>query len=141
MKKITTILLLFLTLTSRSQQKDILYIPQQNSLVASHNYKQIGLYFGGYFLTTLPQPYVYTTPLSIINRVGLTYVNKDNTYSIMCGAFLQSYFDHVDMTPDVWVKIYPLRILLNVERGPDFTLGVNYMNGINYGMGLSIPFR
>lgn len=140
MKKITTILLLFLTLTSRSQQKDILYIPQQNSLVASHNYKQIGLYFGGYFLTTIPQPYVYTTPLSIVNRVGLTYVNKDNTYSIMCGAFLQSYFDHVDMTPDVWVKIYPIRMITKNKKSLDFSLGVNYSDGFRYGVGLSIPY-
>jgi len=58
----------------------------------------------------------------------------------MGGVFFENFMDNTEFKPDVWVKIYPLRILLNVERGPDFTLGVNYMNGINYGVGLSIPF-
>jgi hypothetical protein len=137
MKKITTILLLFLTLTSKAQHKDILYVPQQNSLVASHNYKQIGLYFGGYFLTTLPQPYVYTTPLSIINRIGLTYVNKDITYSVMLGAFIKDYQLEVDAVPDVWVKIYPIRMITKNKNSFDFSLGVNYSDGFRYGIGLS----
>ena len=137
MKKITTILLLFLTLTSKAQHKDILYVPQQKSLVASHNYKQIGLYFGGYFLTTLPQPYVYTTPLSIINRIGLTYVNKDITYSVMLGAFIKDYQLEVDAVPDVWVKIYPIRMISKNKNSFDFSLGVNYSDGFRYGIGLS----
>jgi hypothetical protein len=59
----------------------------------------------------------------------------------MGGVFLENYLDEVKFKPDVWVKIYPLRIILDVKAGPDFTLGVNYMNGINYGVGLSIPIR
>ena len=98
------------------------------------------MYVGGYYITTLPQPYIYTTPMSIMNRIGLTYVNKDNTYSIMCGAFLQSYFDHVDMTPDVWVKFYPIRMITKDKKSLDFSLGVNYSNGFRYGVGLSFPF-
>jgi hypothetical protein len=137
MKKITTILLLFLSLTSKGQQKDLLYVPQQNSLVASHNYKQIGLYFGGYFLTTIPQPYVYTTPLSIVNRVGLTYVNKNNTYSVMLGAFIKNYQFEVDAVPDMWVKVYPIRMITKNKNSFDFSLGVNYSDGFRYGIGLS----
>lgn len=91
-------------------------------------------------MTTLPQPYIYTTPLSMMNRVGLTYVNKNNTYSIMCGAFLQSYYDHVDMIPDVWVKIYPIRIITKNKKSIDFSLGLNYSGGFRYGVGLSIPY-
>ena len=91
-------------------------------------------------MTTLPQPYIYTTPISIMNRVGLTYVNKNNTYSIMGGAFLQSYYDHVDMIPDVWVKIYPIRMITKDKKSIDFSLGVNYSNGFRYGVGLSIPY-
>ena len=137
MKKITTILLLFLSLISKGQQKDLLYVPQQNSLVASHNYKQIGLYFGGYFLTTIPQPYVYTTPLSIVNRVGLTYVNKNNTYSVMLGAFIKNYQFEVDAVPDMWVKVYPIRMITKNKNSFDFSLGVNYSDGFRYGIGLS----
>ena len=62
MKKIITLVFLAVTLSVKSQQSDILYIPDQNSLVASYNFKQVGLYFGGFYTTTLPQPYIYTTP-------------------------------------------------------------------------------
>jgi hypothetical protein len=140
MKRLTIIVFLLLTLSVKAQQCDILYVPSQHSLVGSYNFKQVGLYVGGYYVTTLPQPYIYTTPISIMNRIGLTYVNKDNTYSIMCGAFLQSYFDHVDMTPDVWVKIYPIRMITKDKKSLDFSLGVNYSNGFRYGVGLSIPY-
>ena len=87
-KTLITILLLFSVIV-KAQQVDVLYIPNQKSLVGSYNYKQIGLYVGGYYVTTFPQPYIYTTPLSIINRVGLTYVNKENTFSVMGGAYLE----------------------------------------------------
>ncbi len=140
MKKLLTIIILFFTLSVKAQQTDILYVPNQNSLVCSYNFKQIGVYAGGYYMTTLPQPYIYTTPLSMMNRVGLTYVNKDNTYSIMCGAFLQSYYDHVDMIPDVWVKLYPIRMITKNKKSIDFSLGVNYSDGFRYGVGLSIPY-
>lgn len=140
MKKLTIIVFALLTLSSKAQQCDILYVPSQHSLVGSYNYKQVGLYVGGYYVTTLPQPYIYTTPISIMNRAGLTYVNKNNTYSIMCGAFLQTYFDHIDMTPDVWIKIYPIRMITKDKKSLDFSLGVNYSNGFRYGVGLSIPY-
>ena len=140
MKKLTIVLFLFLTLSAKAQQCDILYVPSQHSLVGSYNFKQVGLYVGGYYVTTLPQPYIYTTPISIMNRAGLTYVNKNNTYSIMCGAFLQTYFDHIDMTPDVWVKFYPIRMITKDKKSLDFSLGVNYSNGFRYGVGLSIPY-
>lgn len=140
MKSFLTTILLILPVMVKAQQTDILYLPTQKSLVASYNYKQIGLYVGGYYVTTYPQPYIYTTPLSIMNRVGLTYVNKNNTFSIMGGAYLKTYFDHVDMTPDVWVKIYPIRMLTGDKSSIDFAVGVNYMEGFSLGIGLSIPY-
>ena len=140
MKSFLTTILLLLSVMAKAQQTDILYLPTQKSLVASYNYKQIGLYVGGYYVTTYPQPYIYTTPLSIMNRVGLTYVNKNNTFSIMGGAYLKTYFDHVDMTPDVWVKIYPIRMLTGDKSSIDFAVGVNYMEGFSLGIGLSIPY-
>ena len=139
MKTLLTTILLLLSVMVKAQQSDILYISSQKSLVVSYNYKQIGLYTGGYYVTTFPQPYIYTTPLSIVNRVGLTYVNKKNTFSIMGGAYLKTYFDHVDMTPDVWVKIYPIRMVSKDKNSLDFAIGVNYMNGFRLGIGLSIP--
>lgn len=139
-KTLITILLLFSVIV-KAQQVDVLYIPNQKSLVGSYNYKQIGVYVGGYYVTSFPQPYIYTTPLSIMNRVGLTYVNKENTFSVMGGVYLESYFDHVEMTPDVWVKIYPIRMCTKDKPEYDFVIGLNYMNGFNIGIGISIPYR
>jgi hypothetical protein len=110
-------------------------------LVASYNsYSQIGWYLGGYYTTTFPAPFIYTTPASIINRGGLTFTNRKNTYSIMGGVFVKSAsINKIEYTPDVWFKIYPLRALLKTPRGPDFAVGVNYTEEFRVGVGLSIP--
>ena len=119
-----------------------MYVPNDRSVVATYNndYNGLGVYVGGYVTTSFPRPYMYTTPQSRFNRVGIS-LSFNNKISVMGGTYLENFLSEVNFQPDVWVKIYPLRILLDVERGPDFTLGVNYMNGINYGIGLSIPFR
>lgn len=140
MKKIIIAVFLLLTLSSKGQQTDILYIPGQNSLVGSYNFRQVGFYIGGYYMTSFPQPYIYTTPISIVNRIGLTYINKDNTYSIMGGVFLQTYYDHINLTPDIWVKIYPIRMITKNNKSLDFSLGLNFSDGFRYGIGLSFPF-
>lgn len=140
MKTLLTTILLLLSLTVKAQQVDALYIPSQKSLVASYNYKQIGCYIGGYYVTTFPHPYIYTTPLTIVNRVGLTYVNKNNTFSVMGGAYIKSYFDEVELTPDIWVKVYPIRMITKDKTSLDFALGVNYMDGFRFGVGVSIPY-
>ena len=140
MKTLLTTILLLLSVIVKAQQSDILYIPSQKSLVASYNYKQIGCYIGGYYVTTFPHPYIYTTPLTIVNRAGLTYVNKNNTFSIMGGAYIKSYFDEVELTPDIWVKVYPIRMITKDKTSLDFALGVNYMDGFRFGVGVSIPY-
>jgi len=140
MKTLLTTILLLLSLTVKAQQVDALYIPSQKSLVASYNYKQIGCYIGGYYVTTFPHPYIYTTPLTIVNRAGLTYVNKNNTFSVMGGAYIKSYFDEVELTPDIWVKVYPIRMITKDKTSLDFALGVNYMDGFRFGVGVSIPY-
>lgn len=135
-----SIFLLFVVTTVKSQSSDLMYVPDQKSLVASYNntYTPIGFYLGGYFTTSLPQPYIYTTPLSIINRIGLSF--STGQISVMGGAFVKSYVDSLAMKPDIWIKIYPLRILTKTKKGFDFTFGVNYMDKFRYGVGLSIPF-
>ena len=140
MKTILTTILLLLSLTVKAQQCDVLYVPSQKSLVASYNYKQIGLYAGGYYVTTFPHPYIYTTPLTIINRVGLTYVNKNNTFSVMGGAYLKAYFGGPELSPDIWVKLYPIRMITREKTNMDFAVGINYMDGFRFGIGLSIPY-
>ena len=135
-----SIFLLFVATTVKSQSSDLMYVPDQKSLVVSYNstYTPIGFYLGGYFTTSLPQPYIYTTPLSIINRVGLSF--STGQISVMGGAYVKSYVDSLAMKPDIWVKIYPLRILTKTKKGFDFTFGINYMDKFRYGIGLSIPF-
>lgn len=124
-----------------SQDADLMYVPDQNTIVATYNYNHtpVGLYVGGYTTTTLPQPYVYTTPVSFLNRVGINLTN--HKISVMGGVFVETYVDEVKFKPDVWFKVYPLRVLTDTEKGFDFVLGINYMEGFRYGVGILIPFR
>jgi len=141
MKTTLTFILFFICSLVNGQTSDVMYVPNDKSAVVTYNnnYNGLGFYVGGYITTSFPQPYIYTTPQSRMNRAGISLTN--HKVSVMGGVFLENYFDEVKFKPDVWVKIYPLRIILDVKEGPDFTLGVNYMNGINYGVGLSIPIR
>ena len=135
---ITTILLLFSVIV-KGQQTDILYVEDQKSLVISYNYKQLGLYFGGYYTTSFPQPYTYTTPYTILNRIGLSYVNKKNTIFVMGGGFIKNYLVEPEMISDVWFGIHPIRMLTRNKKGLDFSFAINYSEGFRYGVGLSIP--
>jgi hypothetical protein len=141
MKTITSLLFLLIPFMGFSQDADLMYVPDQNTVVATYNsnYSPIGYYVGGYVTTTRPQPYIYTTPMSILNRVGISLTN--HKVSVMGGVFIETYIDEIKTKPDVWVKIYPLRIITNTEKGFDFTVGVNYMEGFRYGVGVVIPFR
>ena len=140
MKTILTLFLLFISFIVKSQTSDIIYVPDEKSLVVTYNnnYNGFGYYIGAYVTTTFPQPYIYTTPQSRMNRIGLSFSNRK--VSVMGGVFGETYVDGVDFKPDVWIKAYPLRILTNTKRGPDFTVGINFMQGIRYGFGISIPF-
>ena len=141
MKTIIISVLLFISVKLFSQTTDLLYVPDQKSLVVTYRgYNPLGFYIGGYFVTSFPQPYVYTTPLSIINRLGIN-LNYENKISLMGGAFVENHIDSLSLQPDIWVKINPLRILLKTQNGFDFSLGVNYMKKeFRYAVGLSIPF-
>lgn len=140
MKTILTLFLLFISFIVKSQTSDIIYVPDEKSLVVTYNnnYNGIGYYIGAYVTTTFPQPYIYTTPQSRMNRIGLSLTNHQ--FSVMGGVFAETYVDGFEFKPDVWIKAYPLRILTNTKRGPDFTVGINFMQGIRYGFGISIPF-
>lgn len=136
---ITTLFILFCSVL-RGQTTDVMYVHDQNTLVATYNdrHSSIGFYVGGYYRTSFPYPYVYTTPASFLNRVGISVTN--HKISVMGGAFLENYIDRIELKPDVWVKIYPLRIITNTKEGFDFAVGVNYMEGFRLGVGIAIPF-
>ena len=133
----------FFCLSTYGQTSDILYVPDQKSLVLSYNnnHNPIGFYIGGYFRTSFPQPYIYTTPISFINRAGVNLVIFNNSISVMGGGFFESYIDSLSIQPDIWIRFNPLRTFLKTPKGFDFSVGVNYMKGFRYGVGLSIPFR
>ena len=88
-------------------------------------------------MTTFPQPFIYTTPISIINRVGISFSNGQ--VGVMVGVQVKSYVDSLDLGPDIWFKVYPIRLLTKTKIGPDITIGINCGNKISYGVGLSIP--
>jgi hypothetical protein len=141
MKTTLITILLLITLNSYSQTSDVMWVPDQKTLVATYNsdLSGIGFYMGGYLLTSFPAPYIYTTPVSRFNRVGLSFTNHQ--VGLMVGGFMQAFQDSISVKPDIWLKIHPIRILTKTKRGLDFTIGVNYMDGFRYGVGLSIPFR
>ena len=105
MKTTITTILLFICLIGKSQTSDIMYVPDQKTLVVTYNsnYSPIGFYLGGYYMTTFPQPFIYTTPISIINRVGISFSNGQ--VGVMVGAQIKSYVDSLDLGPDIWSKI------------------------------------
>lgn len=140
MKTTITSLLLLFVFNLNAQTADVMYVPNQNSLVATYNnnFSPFGYYVGGYFRTSFPQPYIYTTPASFINRIGVSVTN--HKFSIMGGAFIENFVDKIEAQPDIWVKVYPLRIITNTKRGADFTVGLNYMKGFRLGVGIAIPF-
>jgi hypothetical protein len=141
MKTTLTTILLLITLNSYSQTSDVMWVPDQKTLVATYNSELtgVGFYMGGYLLTSFPAPYIYTTPVSRFNRVGLSFTNHQ--VGVMVGGFMEAFQDSISVKPDIWLKIHPIRILTKTKRGLDFTIGVNYMDGFRYGVGLSIPFR
>jgi hypothetical protein len=141
MKTFLTTILLLISLNSFSQTSDVMWVPDQKTLVATYNSELtgVGFYMGGYLLTSFPAPYIYTTPVSRFNRVGLSFTNHQ--VGLMVGGFMEAFQDSISVKPDIWLKIHPIRILTKTKRGLDFTIGVNYMDGFRYGVGLSIPFR
>ena len=139
----TTILILFTSfcLSSYSQTSDILWVPDQKSIVASMrpHHSPLGLYVGGYYTKKFPSPYIYTTPISIINRAGINFVGPKQQWGIMGGVYLENTEDYKNLKPDLWIKFYPLKMITGATTGFDFSIGLNYMDGVRYGIGISIP--
>ena len=140
MKTTLTLILIFICSLVNGQTSDVMYVPNDKSAVVTYNnnYNGLGFYVGGYITTSFPQPYIYTTPQSRMNRAGISVTN--HKVSVMGGVFLENYLDEVKFKPDVWVKIYPIRMLTKDKSNLDFAVGVNYMNGFRLGIGLSIPY-
>lgn len=139
MKTTLTLFLLFISLVGKSQTSDLMFMPEERSLVATYNnnYNGFGFYVGA-FVSTIYSQYTYTTPQSRMNRIGLSLSNRK--VSVMAGVYGEARPDNIHFKPDVWLKVHPLRILTNLKNIPDATIGVNYVKEIQYGFGISIPF-
>lgn len=139
--KVTFFLLsLIITFLVRSQSCDLVYLPQTKNLVVNYNltHLPIGMYIGGNMNTLTPTPFFYYSPVSYLNRIGISI--SSNKVDFMFGGFVETFRDSINIHPDFWVKVYPLRIITNTKNGFDFVLALNYMKKTNYGVGISIPF-
>ena len=141
MKTTIVSFLLFWGFESYGQVADVMWVPSQKSLVASQRpyHSPLGVYVGGYYTTNFPSPYIYTTPLSIFNRVGINYVGPKQKWGFMGGVYFENKKELKQYKPDIWLKVYPLRIITGANTGLDLTIGINYMEGFRYGIGLSLP--
>lgn len=140
----TTLLIIFscFTLKTYSQITDLIYLPQEKSVIGTlkYTFSPIGFYAGGYVTKYFPRPFTYTTPLSLVNRAGLNLVGNKNKWGVMVGGKINTYDDKVVVKPEYWFKVYPLRILTNTPNGFDFVFILNYEEKMNYGVGISFPF-
>ena len=71
------------------------------------------------------------------NTIGISFSNGQ--VGLMVGVQVKSYVDSLVLGPDIWFKVYPLRLLTKTKRGPDFTVAINCGDKVRYGIGLSIP--
>jgi hypothetical protein len=58
----------------------------------------------------------------------------------MGGGFLKNNITTTEIVPDLWLKIFPIRMMTKEKSFMDFAIGLNYSEGFRYGIGLSIPF-
>lgn len=142
MKTTLLVFFFFFYLKSYSQTTEIIYLPREKTAVATlrYGFRPIGVYAGGFITKRFPEPFIYRTPVSFINRVGLTVNGNGNKWGIMMGAKIDSYEDKIEVKPDMWINFYPLRTIFNTPNGFDFVLSLNYQNNLTYGVGISIPF-
>ncbi len=140
MKTIFFIIFILTFQISYSQTSDLLYVPEDKSLIVTYNNNSgVGFYVGGSFITYFSQQFVYTRPVAIINRLGLNLTYKNKT-SVLLGASINKNFDLLDLQPEMWLKINPLRIILKTPKGFDLSFAVGYSQDIKYGLGMSINY-
>lgn len=141
MKTIPLIFFLFYSVISLSQTTDLLIVPQNNSIIFSyHGPSGFGFYGGGRYITSFPRPFIYTTPVSIINRVGISIINKNHSISLMGGFSVDVENNDFIYKPDFWLKINPFRLLLNRRTFTDLSFGINYNKDVKFGIGVSLSY-
>ena len=140
MKTIIISIFLLFSISLYGQTCDAFYVPTDKTLLVTYqNLSPFGFYFGGLVKTTSSQTFIYSTPTSIINRIGFT-LNYRNKVSLMAGVNSKKLTYNTQLLPDFWVRFNPLRTILKVQKGPDFSFAVGYSEKVNLGVGISLNF-
>jgi hypothetical protein len=143
MKWVGLLLLWILGINSRAQSSDIIYVPDDNTLIVTYKTEIVGLYIGGKYITSYPAPYLYTTPSAFVNRFGAG-ISLFKDVSVLVGAQVPMYTTSwigIQYKPEVWVKSrvvgtiiqkklrYDLNTLLQISKTPYYGIGVCIRKG------------
>ena len=90
MKWVGVLLLWILGINSRAQSSDIVYVPDDNTLIVTYKTEIVGLYIGGKYMTSYPAPYLYTTPSAFVNRFGAD-ISLFKDVSVLVGTQVPMY--------------------------------------------------
>ena len=66
--------------------------------------------------------------------------NHSSSDWLMFGGFIENHITNINVIPDLWIKIYPIRMIIKNKKNPDLSIGINYSNNLKYGVGVSIPY-
>jgi len=146
MKKYLICLFLLICYNTKSQYVDLIFQEQDQSFIVSSediNETSLGLYFGAFYKIGLTNvPYIYRTPFSYLNRLGLTkgifnqslVFNGGIKFIAYETPYIQSFFEY-------GVKLHPIKLITQNRNIIDFSFSFNKSNSEFYGIGLSIPIR
>lgn len=125
---------------TKGQTNDLIYVVNDNSLIGTIKYKNIGWYLGGQVLTSFPTSNTYTTPYVSLNRWGLD-VTLFPDVSIMFGSTMPNGIFPFEFNPDLWIKMRVFNTIKKKDEKLDLTLIANPTRNPFYGFGLSIPLQ
>jgi hypothetical protein len=146
MKKLITIIIMFLSIPVYSQYMSVTAFPSDNSLLlGSENVdgKGWGFHFGVFYQIGATQyPYVYRSPYDYLNRIGINYGFLKS--GIVVGAGIKAdvvNFFEPQYYPDFFVKLQPIKLITQKRNIWDVSLTLNYSDKPYVGFGVSIPLN
>lgn len=146
MKKIILFLLILISVPSYGQYSGLTVIPDESSAICSFENiddDNFGFYIGGYYkIGATSNPYIYRTPYSYFNRIGINYG------ILKCGIVLGAGIK-VDLIsgpdaifyPDFMVKLQPIKLLSRNKDIWDISVTCGISDKPYVGFGISIPYR
>lgn len=130
-------------LTSEAQSTDIIYVPNDNTLIVSYKTEIVGLYIGGKYMTAYPAPYLYTTPSAFVNRFG-TDISLFKDVSVLVGTKVPMYTTSwigIQYKPEVWLKSHVVGTILQKKMRYDLTTILQISKTPYYGIGVCVRKR